>query len=313
MGPLAHGSDFAGSVRYPAHVCGVAGIRPTLGRLPGYSGDASEQITRQLMSVQGLLARRVRDLYLGLPVLAERDARAPWWVPAPLAYWRPDRRPLRVGVFRRPPDGVAADPSVLQSIDAAASALERAGYAVEEAAPPHFTEAADLWTPLVMNEIKVTQMPEIQKNGDDAVRNSMAAWLEDTPPLDLAGFSRALGRREQILRDWVEFLQRYPMLVTPASWRVPFPTVPSDLDQRGAAVFREMLAAQSPMLSVAALGLPGLSVPTGVVDGVPTGVQVVAGQFREDLCFEAGEAIERAFPMPTPIDLQGGPANLAAR
>ena len=55
-----------------------------------------------------------------------------------------------------------------------------------------------------------------------------------------------------------------------------------------------MLCAQSPMLGTAMLGLPGLSVPTGLVDGLPTGVQLVAARWREDLCLQAGAAIERA-------------------
>ena len=67
----------------------------------------------------------------------------------------------------------------------------------------------------------------------------------------------------------------------------------------------EILTAQSPMLAIALLGLPGLSVPTGVVDGLPTGVQLVADRFREDLCFAAGEVIEAANDMRTPIDPRG--------
>lgn len=55
-----------------------------------------------------------------------------------------------------------------------------------------------------------------------------------------------------------------------------------------------LLPAQSPLLATAALGLPGLAVPTGVANGLPTGVQVVAARFREDRCLRAGEAIERA-------------------
>jgi amidase len=63
-----------------------------------------------------------------------------------------------------------------------------------------------------------------------------------------------------------------------------------------------MLQAQSPQLAVALLGLPGLSVPTGIMNGIPTGVQIVADRFREDLCFDAGEAIEAAVGVFTPID-----------
>ena len=95
------------------------------------------------------------------------------------------------------------------------------------------------------------------------------------------------------------FLQEHPIIVTPVSWRTQFVV---DQDQQSVEVFAEMLEANSPMLSVAFLGLPGLSVPTGVVDGLPTAVQVVADVFREDVCFDAGEAIERAVTIGTPID-----------
>lgn len=297
MGPLAHGNDIAGSVRYPAHACGVAGIRPTLGRVPAFNGGGSRRITSQLISAQGLLARRVRDLRLGLPSLARRDVRDAWWVPAPWTFEGPNR-PLRVALLRRQ-DGVVAAPSVVQALNRAATALERAGYVVEEAAPPHLAEAAELWSLLVMNEIRATALPGIRANGDAKVNNEVAAWLEITPPLDLAGFSRALGRREQILRDWIAFVQTYPVVVTPASWKAPFPI---DLDQGGPSAMRDILAAQGPLLAVAVAGLPSLGVPTGVVDGLPTGVQVAADRFREDLCFEVGEAIERAADMGTPID-----------
>ena len=120
-----------------------------------------------------------------------------------------------------------------------------------------------------------------------------------TPEFDLRAFSAAFGRRDQILREWRLFLRRYPILITPASWKRPFSV---DYDQQGPEVFREILQAQSPMLAVALLGIPGLTVPSGVIDGVPTGVQVVADRFREDHCFDAGEVVEAANPMNTPID-----------
>lgn len=68
IGALAHGNDIGGSIRYPAYACGVAGIRPTFGRVPSYNPSATEErpLSMQIMSVQGPLARRVRDLRLGL-------------------------------------------------------------------------------------------------------------------------------------------------------------------------------------------------------------------------------------------------------
>ena len=75
-----------------------------------------------------------------------------------------------------------------------------------------------------------------------------------TPEFDLRAFSAAFGRRDQILREWRLFLRRYPILITPASWTRPFSV---DYDQQGPEVFREILQAQSPMLAVALLGIPG--------------------------------------------------------
>jgi amidase len=63
-----------------------------------------------------------------------------------------------------------------------------------------------------------------------------------------------------------------------------------------------MMTAHHPMLAISTLGLPGLAVPTGVADGVPVGVQLVAGRFREDICMGAGEVIEARCPALTPID-----------
>lgn len=75
------------------------------------------------------------------------------------------------------------------------------------------------------------------------------------------------------------------------SWEKQFPI---DDDTRSPARREQMLAAQSPLLSTAMLGLPGLSVPTGVVTGLPVGVQLVSARFREDLALRAGALIERA-------------------
>ena len=84
--PLAHGNDIAGSVRFPAYACGLAGIRPSFGRVPAFNPTqaAERSLSSQLMSVQGPLARCVADVRLGLAAMALRDPRDPWWVPAPL-------------------------------------------------------------------------------------------------------------------------------------------------------------------------------------------------------------------------------------
>jgi len=102
MGPIAHGNDYGGSIRYPAWACGVVGLRPTVGRVPAYNETANEErgISSQLMSVQGPLTRTVADARLALAVMAEGDPRDPLWVPAP-SNDPDDGRPLKVALFRR--------------------------------------------------------------------------------------------------------------------------------------------------------------------------------------------------------------------
>ncbi len=78
--------------------------------------------------------------------------------------------------------------------------------------------------------------------------------------------------------------------------------MPLDYDQQGDAAVARMLTSHHPMLAISMLGLPGLAVSTGCVDGVPVGVQLVASRFREDICLAAAEVIEARNPSPTPID-----------
>ena len=119
----------------------------------------------------------------------------------------------------------------------------------------------------------------------------MRHYLSGVPVWDRDDYLEALTRRFNILRDWAVFLEKYPVLLMPNSWEKQFPL---DDDTRSAERMGQMLRAQSPQLSTAMLGLPGLAVPTGVVQGLPVGVQLVTGRFREDRALAAGEVIERA-------------------
>src|ERR1700676_502698 len=85
IGHIAHGTDIAGSIRYPAYACGVHGLRPTLGRIAAYNPSSPERpIGPQLMAVSGPLARTISDLRVALAAMSGRDVRDPWWVPARL-------------------------------------------------------------------------------------------------------------------------------------------------------------------------------------------------------------------------------------
>ncbi|MCA3839503.1 amidase, partial [Burkholderia sp.] len=299
IGAIAHGNDLGGSIRYPAYACGVAGLRPSTGRVPAYNPTQSKDRTLavQLASVQGPLARTVGDLRLALDAMSAGDARDAWWMPvAPAA--REAAFPARVAVCAELP-GVPTDPAVADAIRQAARWLEEAGCIVEEAAPPRFAEACELWLDLVTNEARSGLGDVIMQHGDAAIRTAFASQRNLAAPLDLAGYMNGLARRTALLRDWQQFFARYPLLLMPVSCARPFAI---DADLQGDAAMREIVGRQGPLLATALLGLPGLSVPTGIRDGVPTGVQLVAGRFQEALCLAAGEAIEARAGIFTPID-----------
>ena len=288
--PIAHGNDIAGSVRYPAYCCGLAGLRPSFGRVPAYqpSQKAERPISAQLMSVQGPLARTVADARLGFAAMAARDPRDPWWVPVPL-----EGPPLtrRVAVVRDAAqlDGVAPSPAIARALDDAARWLAEAGYEVVEDETPGFTAAARLWFEMHVPEFRLFQQADFERDGDDGIRIAMAHLVALAPDLSASDHLRALARRTKLQRDWWLALERTPLVLAPIC-AVPAYAVGFDLESaaRTERVWRECAT----MMALPVLGLPGMAIATGVADGVPVGVQIVAPRFREDLCFAAAEAIE---------------------
>jgi amidase len=299
IAPLAHGNDLGGSVRYPAYCCGLAGIRPTLGRVPSYNQTATEERppAMQIMSVQGPLARRVRDVRLGLQAMSARDPRDPWWAPAPLA-GEPVARPIRVALTVDPAkQGVQAD--VAAAVRAAGNALGAAGYAVEEVEPPAVDAVAQTWATLVVNEMRHFTLPYIRKYGGEQINRSVDFTLAHVPDVDLETYAKCFGLRARHVREWTLFMERYPLIVGPVSTEPPFRVgFDTESKERSAEVAR----AQRLLVAVNLLGFPAVAVPTGVADGVPLGVQLIAARYREDLALDAAEVIEAQHPMATPID-----------
>jgi amidase len=118
-----------------------------------------------------------------------------------------------------------------------------------------------------------------------------------TYPADVV--ARALVQRATVVRQWQLFLTRYAVLVIPVSAELPFP---DGLDLQGNAGFQRVWESQFLMRATPVLGVPALTVSTGLVGQTPVGVQIVAARYREDLCLRAGEAIEARGAPPAPID-----------
>ena len=302
MGPVGHGNDRAGSIRYPAYACGVVGLRPSLGRVPDMNPTApiDRTIGSQMANMQGPLARTVGDIRLTLAALSLRDARDPWWVPAPLDFV-PAPENKRVALVKSLPE-VDVDPAVSNAVAEAGKWLEQAGYVVEETPPPRFLEAAKMFWTLLMTEERAFapgQSP-MELYGDTPAKRARASQKAYARQYDFNEYILALARRTTILREWQQFFERYPLILLPVSWQKPLPI---DEDQKGEEAMRRVLIAHSPLIAISILGLPGLSVPTGLADGVPMGVQLVAARYQEERCLKAGEAIEKLRPkFSIPID-----------
>jgi len=299
IGAIGHGNDFGGSVRYPAYCTGLYGLRPSFGRVPGFlpSAPVERAISAQWMSVQGPLTRNVTDLKAALHAMSIGDYRDVWWVPAPHE-WPPASGPIRVAVTFSS-GGADLQPEVLGAIKTAASWLSDAGYQLEEVDPPGMTEAAQLWDTLAQNDVRYFLADAIKQHADAGMRRALEWMLEKTPELNAKAYSAAAARRSTLLRDWLAFMTHYPLILGPVSAHLPFA---QGRDTASRESMHDILAAQAPMFFVPLLGVPALSAPVCIAEGVPIGVQLIASRFREDMLFDAAQVIEDQTAVRTPID-----------
>jgi amidase len=285
---LAHGTDIAGSIRYPAYACGLHGLRPTFGRVAAFnaSAPAERPIGGQIMAVSGPIARTIHDLRLGLQAMSRPDPRDPWWIPAPL---HGPELPRRVAMCLRP-DGLETQPEVCNALLEAAARLRDAGWLVDEVNElPSLKDGVAIQIALWMGDGYEGLMQAAQREGDPGAINALASQAEYARTIGLPEFSSALARRLGIARAWQVFMERYPLVLLPVSAELPFP---NDLDMQGAEACQRVWRAQLPMIALPVTGLPALTVTTGMVGRTPVGVQLVAPRFREDFCLDAGADIE---------------------
>ena len=298
VGPIAHGNDIGGSVRIPAMYNGVVGLRVSLGRIPAY--NPSQQIARavgaQLMSVQGPLTRSLRDARLALAVMAHGDPLDTRWVDVPLE-GPPVQRPIGVALVLNNPGGYT-HPAQAEAVRRAGRHLAAVGYAVEEIVPPDLDAVIDTWHRIGSTDVLALLAPQMEAHGDPDAQTSMRLWGELVPPTDLRGVLGALAQRDLLLWRWLEFMKHYPLVVMPTMGDLP-PPHNLDTTREGAA---RVLDALRVSLIAPVLGIPALAVPVGTHGRLRPGVQILASRFREDLCLDAGEVIEAAEGIVTPID-----------
>jgi len=296
MSPIGLGNDIGGSLRNPAYACGIASIKPSRGRVA--QGNPSSvidmSINAQIMLVNGVLARTVGDVRLGLGAVMGAHHRDPQTIDAPLTGPKVAKRVALVPE----PFGGDTDADVAEGVRIAGRALEGAGYEVEEIEPPMVFEAYLAWSELMMTSLTVVRPLLEMILGAGGQRFLELAYIEYPPA---TGESMALMHesRYKVEKAWREFMTTYPLVVGPVWTQPPFEHGYDIIDRDSAMKVVELFRFVMP---ANLMGLPAACVATGVANGLPTGVQVMGTLFREDLCLDAAEAIEDAVGVLTPID-----------
>ncbi len=297
MSPLGIGNDMGGSTRQPAVNCGVAGLRPTSGRVSrvmSRSFDDPPLFYEQAACVNGPMARCIADLGLALEVLQQPDPSDPLWTPTaePPA---PGMQPLPIGLVKDPSgDGVA--PGVAQALATAARSLDDAGYRVEEIEAPLIEEAEETIQRLYETEFDCYLDDILPLVSRDAARILTAIVAEKA---DAARYRDAIAKRYRIAQAWSSLMETYPLILGPVSTLEPFAV---GYDTGGAEVLWRLIRSFRLTELCNLIGLPSVAVPVLVHRGVPQGVQIIGRRFDDLRCLEAAERIEQGALISTPID-----------
>jgi len=197
------------------------------------------------------------------------------------------------------PDGMAVQPAVQDALRDAARRLEAAGWTVEEADTPPLREPAALQAMLWLAESRRGLNAALHAEADPDASFVFAQMEALCPQPDLNAFMDGLQKRATFVRMWMEFFERFPVAITPVSGELPFR---DNEDVESPEAFRRIIDAQLTQVGLPLMGLPGLTVTTGLAGTVPVGVQLLAGRYREDLLLHAGALIEAAGTPPSPVD-----------
>ena len=283
---IGHGTDIAGSIRYPAYACGLHGLRPTTGRVPAYNSSAPDRfIGAQLMAVSGPLARSIDDLDIALAAMSAPDPRDPWYVPAPATSMD---FPKRVALALAP-DGMPVCGEVAAALQDAAARLKDAGWIVEEVACPPMRRAAAINACLWMAETQFGAADLLAREKEADSQFVFECMSEDAGEVGFTSLMQALQARVALVREWQMFQETYPVLLCPVSGELPFD---QQIDVQSKESFARVFEAQLTQRALPTLGMPGLAVATGEEMGRPVGVQLIGPRYREDILLAAGRDIE---------------------
>jgi amidase len=288
--PFEVGSDTGGSIRLPAHFCGIAGLKPTAGRVPRTGHIIDYEGAGQFLTHIGPLARHVDDLAYVLGILAGPDERDPYVAPVPL------RDPsdvtidgLRVAYFTElPPLEPTAETAAV--VETAVKALERAG-----------ARARSLHAIPDSEKLYEKYMAVLYGDGGAAVSRTLERWgTVESPLRERLRRSPALPSAETTaLFEWIDrwksrmlaLFAEHDAIVCPVN---AAPAPPHAQFDRASASYTQLFNLT---------GWPSTAVRAGTSkEGLPIGVQVVAHPWREDVSLALAGRIERSLgPFPGPV------------
>jgi amidase len=298
MSPIGLGNDIGGSLRNPAHCCGIASIKPTSGVVPMATVVPPEDqlLSSQQMLAEGPMARHVADVRAGLQAIAGWSARDPRSVPAHLTDLA-DGEHVTVAVMADPPGG-ETHPEIAAAVRHAADILSDQGHHVVEATPPSYEEILELWAMLLIGDLFVTRplLDMVLSPDAQSVLNSM---MEQYPAPTLQSSVELQGARYNAMRAWSTFFEQHPVLLSP-TWALP--AFEHGADLRGEEIVTIMRDTLRPVLPGNLLGIPGAIVPCGMAAGLPVGVQVMGDKYADLRCLAIAEQIQNAEGVHTPID-----------
>jgi Asp-tRNA(Asn)/Glu-tRNA(Gln) amidotransferase A subunit family amidase len=291
------GSDYGGSIRWPAQCAGIAGMRPTPGLVPGTGGlpfppgeelpaPSSVALLSRGQTI-GPLARFVDDLWAVLRVLAGPDGIDPNTVPVPLS--DPDTvdvRSLRCAWT----DGEGTEPvhpDLVEAVERAAAALEELGLAVEQRRPSGLERAIGIFRLYRVADGLPVHL-EVARGREEELAETMQSWSTTLgSPATVEEYQRHGAARDALRAEVLAFMESWPIVLLPVSTRPAFPLGSLDFAER----FRNM----APCSAITLLGLPVVVVRVGSTrQGLPAGVQIVGRPFADHEVLAVARRLEEA-------------------
>lgn len=296
--PAGLGSDLSGSIRIPAHFCGIVGLKPTTGRVPCAGHFPPSTGPYSLGATIGPMARSIEDLALILNVIAgfngQESVSAPF-ESATQEIRRPDLlRGWRVAWYTD--DGVSpVTESTRGAVQSAVGALEAGGLVASERLPPGIDRGPDLWLSLFSRALRDTLLATYGGRVDEAgefVRFMMGSF-DATPPPTMDEFVHAWAERDLARAALVKWMDEIPLIVAPVGATPAFAHGTRRIETGGQSmsVFRAFGYSQTYNV----YGLPSVSIPaarTGT--GLPVGVQIIGRPFEEKAVLAAAFLVEEA-------------------